>query len=99
MTVMAEEVMLTGLLLRGGDDVPVVDAPRGQVAMERCTVVGSGWAAVPARMSGSLAMRGCRVTNPGKAGVVDIAPGGRVVEDCQIEHLGSRRSFSANQSV
>ncbi|MER5200539.1 right-handed parallel beta-helix repeat-containing protein [Streptomyces sp. NPDC002755] len=89
-TVMAEEVMLTGLLLRGGDeDVPVVDAPRGQVAMERCTVVGSGWAAVLARMSGSLAMRGCRVTNPAGAGVVDIAPGGSVVEDCQIEHLGS----------
>ncbi|MFF3503120.1 right-handed parallel beta-helix repeat-containing protein [Streptomyces sp. NPDC003247] len=89
-TVMAEEVMLTGLLLRGGDeDVPVVDAPRGQVALERCTVVGSGWAAVLARMSGSLAMRGCRVTNPAGAGVVDIAPGGSVVEDCQIEHLGS----------
>ncbi|MFJ3671528.1 right-handed parallel beta-helix repeat-containing protein [Streptomyces sp. NPDC090106] len=89
-TLMAEEVMLTGLLLRGGDeDVPVVDAPRGQVAMERCTVVGSGWAAVLARLSGSLAMRGCRVTNPAGAGVVDLAPGGSVVEDCQIEHLGS----------
>ncbi|MER7099930.1 right-handed parallel beta-helix repeat-containing protein [Streptomyces humidus] len=89
-TLMAEEVMLTGLLIRGGeDDVPVVDAPRGQVAMERCTVVGSGWAAVLARLSGSLAMRGCRVTNPAGAGVVDIATGGSIVEDCQIEHLGS----------
>ncbi|WP_159775442.1 right-handed parallel beta-helix repeat-containing protein [Streptomyces sp. HM190] len=89
-TLLAEEVMLTGLLLRGGDeDVPVVDAPRGQVAMERCTVIGSGWTAVLARLSGSLAMRGCRVTNPAGAGVVDTAPGGSVVEDCQVEHLGS----------
>ncbi|MFJ4619497.1 hypothetical protein [Streptomyces sp. NPDC088812] len=96
-TVMAEEVMLTGLLLRGGDeDVPVVDAPRGQAVMERCTVAGSGWAAVLARMSGSLAMRGCRVTNPAGAGVVDIAPGGSVVEDCQIEHLGSSAVVLAN---
>ncbi|MFJ9120013.1 right-handed parallel beta-helix repeat-containing protein [Streptomyces sp. NPDC102394] len=87
---MAEEVMLTDLLLRGGEeDVPVVDAPRGQVAMDRCTVVGSGWTAVLARLTGSVAMRGCRIGNPGGAGVVDVSPSGSVVEDCLVEHLGS----------
>ncbi|MFG3086408.1 right-handed parallel beta-helix repeat-containing protein [Streptomyces antibioticus] len=86
----AEEVMLTDLLLRGGqEDAPVVDAPRGQVAMERCTVIGSGWTAVLARLSGSLAMRGCRVSNPAGAGIVDVSPHGSVVEDCVVEHLGS----------
>ncbi|MEU1518977.1 right-handed parallel beta-helix repeat-containing protein [Streptomyces sp. NPDC005811] len=90
LVLMAEEVMLTDLLLRGSeDDAPVIDAPRGQVAMERCTVIGSGWTAVLARLSGSLAMRGCRVSNPGGAGIVDVSPHGSVVEDCLVEHLGS----------
>ncbi len=38
----ADAVMLTDLTLRGGsEDLPVVDAPRGQVAMDGCTVVGA----------------------------------------------------------
>ncbi|MGO4757867.1 sporulation protein, partial [Streptomyces sp. 2MCAF27] len=83
----ADAVMLTDLTLRGGaEDLPVVDAPRGQVAMDGCTVVGSGWTALLARENGSLAMRGCRVSNPEGAGVVDTAPTGSVIDDCLIEH-------------
>ncbi|CDR06896.1 right-handed parallel beta-helix repeat-containing protein [Streptomyces iranensis] len=86
----ADAVMLTDLTLRGGnEDLPVVDAPRGQVAMDGCTVVGSGWTAVLARENGSLAMRDCRVSNPEGAGVVDTAPTGSVVADSLFEHLGT----------
>ncbi|MER5936909.1 right-handed parallel beta-helix repeat-containing protein [Streptomyces sp. NPDC001928] len=86
----ADAVMLTDLTLRGGsEDLPVVDAPRGQVAMDGCTVVGSGWTAVLARESGSVAMRDCRVSNPEGAGVVDTAPTESVIADCLFEHLGT----------
>ncbi|MCW2947867.1 MAG: hypothetical protein JWR24_4584 [Actinoallomurus sp.] len=87
---LTDAVMLTDLTLRGGGgDVPVVDAARGQVAMEGCTVAGSGWTAVLARGSGSLAMRGCRITNAEGAGIVDTAETGSVIEDCLIENLGT----------
>jgi SpoVK/Ycf46/Vps4 family AAA+-type ATPase len=87
---LTDAVMLTDLTLRGGgDDVPVVDAAHGQVAMEGCTVAGSGWTAVLARGSGSLAMRGCRITNAEGAGIVDTAGTVSVIEDCLIENLGT----------
>ncbi|MCY0941831.1 right-handed parallel beta-helix repeat-containing protein [Streptomyces antarcticus] len=90
LSLVADAVMLSDLTLRGGsEDVPVVDAVRGQVAMEGCTVVGSGWTALLARESGSLAMRDCRVSNPVGAGVVDTAPTGTVVSGCVIENLGT----------
>jgi SpoVK/Ycf46/Vps4 family AAA+-type ATPase len=86
----ADAVLLTDLLLRGGsEDVPVVDAPRGQLALDGCTVVGSGWTAVLARQSGSLAMRHCRVTNPGGAGIVVTADTDNAVENCVVENLGT----------
>ncbi|MEU5284841.1 right-handed parallel beta-helix repeat-containing protein [Streptomyces sp. NPDC020755] len=86
----ADAVMLTDLTLRGGsEDLPVVDAPRGQVAMDGCTVVGSGWTAVLARESGSVAMRDCQVSNPKGAGVVDSAPTGSVIAGCRISNLGT----------
>ncbi|MFE9386525.1 right-handed parallel beta-helix repeat-containing protein [Streptomyces sp. NPDC007025] len=86
----ADAVMLTDLTLRGGsEDLPVVDAPRGQVAMDGCTVVGAGWTAVLAREEGSLAMRDCRVSNPEGAGVVDTAATESVVLDTVLEHLGT----------
>ncbi|MFJ6983224.1 MULTISPECIES: right-handed parallel beta-helix repeat-containing protein [unclassified Streptomyces] len=86
----ADAVMLTDLTLRGGsEDVPVVDAARGQVAMDGCTVVGAGWTAVLARESGSLAMRGCRVSNPDGAGIVDTTDTGSVISDCVIENLAT----------
>ncbi|NJQ02986.1 right-handed parallel beta-helix repeat-containing protein [Streptomyces zingiberis] len=90
LTLMTDAVMLTDLVLRGGsEDVAVVDAPRGQVAMDRCTVIGSGWTAVLARLTGSLAMRGCRVTNRQGAGIVDTSDEPSVIENCVLEHLGT----------
>ncbi|MGY0064645.1 right-handed parallel beta-helix repeat-containing protein [Streptomyces sp. LZ34] len=90
LTLVADAVMLTDLTLRGGsEDVAVVDAPRGQVAMDGCTVIGSGWTAVLARQSGSLAMRGCRVTNREGAGIVDTSEVASVIEDCVLENLGT----------
>ncbi|WP_405804143.1 right-handed parallel beta-helix repeat-containing protein [Streptomyces sp. NBC_00210] len=86
----ADAVMLTDLVLRGGsEDVAVVDAARGQLAMDGCTVTGSGWTAVLARQTGSLAMRNCRISNREGAGIVDTAPTGSVIEDCVIENLGT----------
>ncbi|MGW3636020.1 hypothetical protein ACWD7F_39025, partial [Streptomyces sp. NPDC005122] len=88
--VVAESVQLTGLVLQGQDDeLPTVDVPRGQAALQDCEVIGNSWAAVLTRQQGSLAMRGCRVVNPAGAGVVaDDSPwasgsepaSGRVVE-------------------
>ncbi|MEU3599333.1 right-handed parallel beta-helix repeat-containing protein [Streptomyces sp. NPDC006798] len=89
-TLVADAVLLTDLVLRGGaDDVAVVDAPRGQVALDRCTVIGSGWTALLARQTGSLAIRGCRITNREGAGIVDTSTTPGVVEDCVLENLGS----------
>jgi SpoVK/Ycf46/Vps4 family AAA+-type ATPase len=90
LTLTADAVMLTDLLLRGGEsDTPVVHTARGQVAMDNCDVVGTGWTAVSATGAGSLALRNCRVTNPSGAGVVVASPVGSAVEECVIEHLGT----------
>ncbi|MGW1411555.1 right-handed parallel beta-helix repeat-containing protein [Streptomyces sp. NPDC002403] len=89
-SLLADAVMLTDLVLRGHDkDVPVVDVPMGQVALDGCTVTGSGWAAVLMRGSGSLAARGCRITNPGGAGIVDTSQSESFIEDCEFENLGT----------
>jgi SpoVK/Ycf46/Vps4 family AAA+-type ATPase len=89
-TLAADAVLLTELVLRGGEgDLPVVDAVRGQVALEGCEVIGTGWTALLSRGDGSLAMRNCRVTNPIGAGVVETGPAGSVIEDCVLEHLGT----------
>ncbi|MFZ3468008.1 right-handed parallel beta-helix repeat-containing protein [Streptomyces sp. 4.24] len=89
-TLTADAVMLTDLLVRGGEsDVPVVHAARGQLAMQDCEVVGKGWAAVWASDSGSLALRDCRITNPDGAGIVATSAQPSAVEDSVIEHLGT----------
>ncbi|NEC34712.1 right-handed parallel beta-helix repeat-containing protein [Streptomyces rubrogriseus] len=89
-TLAADAVLLTDLVLRGNeDDLPVVDAVRGQVALDGCEVVGSGWTALLSRSTGSLAMRSCRVTNPDGAGVVETSAVGSVLEDCTLEHMGT----------
>ncbi|MFJ3903997.1 right-handed parallel beta-helix repeat-containing protein [Streptomyces sp. NPDC090025] len=89
-TLAAEAVMLTDLLVRGGEsDVPVVHAARGQLAMRDCEVVGKGWTAVSASDTGSLALRNCRITNPDGAGVVVTSAQPSAVEDSVIEHLGT----------
>ncbi|MET8967177.1 right-handed parallel beta-helix repeat-containing protein [Streptomyces hydrogenans] len=88
--VVAEAVQLTGLLLQGLDDeLPVVDVPRGQAALQDCEVVGNAWTALLTRQQGSLAMRGCRVTNPGGAGIVETSTGTSVIDGCVVEHLGT----------
>ncbi|MCM1947259.1 right-handed parallel beta-helix repeat-containing protein [Streptomyces sp. G2] len=88
--VVAEAVQLTGLLLQGMDDeLPVVDVPRGQAALQDCEVVGNAWTALLTRHQGSLAMRGCRVTNPGGAGIVETSTGTSVIDGCVVEHLGT----------
>ncbi|MET8566421.1 right-handed parallel beta-helix repeat-containing protein [Streptomyces flaveolus] len=89
-TLAADAVLLTDLVLRGNeDDLPVVDAVRGQVALDGCEVAGSGWTALLSRGTGSLAMRGCRVTNPDGAGVVETSAAGSVLESCTLEHMGT----------
>ncbi|MER5899813.1 right-handed parallel beta-helix repeat-containing protein [Streptomyces mirabilis] len=86
----ADAVMLNDLVLRGRDEeLPVVDAPRGQVAMDGCEVTGAAWAALLARGSGSLAMRDCRISNPGGAGVVVTSAVDSSIESCTLEHLGT----------
>ncbi|MFF8592447.1 right-handed parallel beta-helix repeat-containing protein [Streptomyces sp. NPDC015220] len=90
LTLAADAVLLTDLVLRGGeDDLPVVDAVRGQVALDGCQVIGTGWTALLSRNTGSLAMRGCRVSNPTGAGVVETGSAGSVLEDCVLEDLGT----------
>ncbi|MFH9044437.1 right-handed parallel beta-helix repeat-containing protein [Streptomyces sp. NPDC017966] len=87
---LADAVLLTNLALRGHDkDTAVVDVPSGQVALDGCTVTGSGWTAVLVRGTGSLAARGCRVSNPGGAGLVDTSEAGSVVEDTVFENFGT----------
>ncbi|WP_324787460.1 right-handed parallel beta-helix repeat-containing protein [Streptomyces sp. H51] len=86
----AEAAMLTDLVFQGRDEeLPVIDAPRGQVAMQGCEVTGAAWTALLARAGGSLALRDCRVSNPGGAGVVVTAVVESSVESCTIEHLGT----------
>ncbi|WP_030186748.1 right-handed parallel beta-helix repeat-containing protein [Streptomyces violaceorubidus] len=90
LTLKADAVMLTDLVLRGRDEeLPVVDAPRGQVAMDGCEITASSWTALLARNSGSLALRDCRVTNAGGAGVVVTSPADSSVESSTLEHLGT----------
>ncbi len=89
-TLAADAVMLTDLLLRGGEgELPVIDAVRGQVALDGCEVLGAGWTALLSRGSGSIAVRSCRITNPVGAGVVEAGTTGSVIEDCLIENLGT----------
>ncbi|MER7930266.1 right-handed parallel beta-helix repeat-containing protein [Streptomyces sp. NPDC096057] len=89
-TLAADAVMLTDLVLRAGEgELPVIDAVRGQVALDGCEVLGAGWTALLSRGSGSLAVRSCRITNPVGAGVVEAGTTGSVIEDCLIENLGT----------
>ncbi|MEW1550905.1 right-handed parallel beta-helix repeat-containing protein [Streptomyces tsukubensis] len=98
-TLVADAVLLTDLVLRGGsEDVAVVDAPRGQIALDRCTVAGAGWTALLARETGSLAIRGCRITNRDGAGIVDTSTKPSIIEDCVLENLGSSAVVLSEQA-
>ncbi|MFF9401959.1 MULTISPECIES: right-handed parallel beta-helix repeat-containing protein [unclassified Streptomyces] len=90
LTLTGDAVMVSDLVLRGHDDeLPVVDVPRGQLALDRCDVHGSSWAALFARGGGSLALRQCRISNPAGAGVVATSGTESLLEDCVVEHLGT----------
>ncbi|MGW2593687.1 right-handed parallel beta-helix repeat-containing protein [Streptomyces sp. NPDC001515] len=90
LTLTGDALMVSDLVLRGHDDeLPVVDVPRGQIAMDRCEVHGSSWAALFARGGGSLALRQCRVSNPAGAGLVSTSASESFLEDCLVEHLGT----------
>ncbi|MFE4654268.1 right-handed parallel beta-helix repeat-containing protein [Streptomyces sp. NPDC056707] len=98
LTLTVDSVMLTDLLLRGGEsDLPVVHAARGQVAMDGCEVIGNAWTAVLSSTGGSLALRNCRITNPVGAGIVETSSTGSVIEDCVIEHLGTSALVAGDQ--
>ncbi|MGW1561920.1 right-handed parallel beta-helix repeat-containing protein [Streptomyces sp. NPDC002144] len=89
-SLMADAVMLTGLTLSGRDkELPVVDVPAGQAALDGCVVNGSGWTALLVRGQGSLAARGCRISNPGGAGVVDSSGTESVLDNCVFENFGT----------
>ncbi|MGW1838401.1 right-handed parallel beta-helix repeat-containing protein [Streptomyces sp. BBFR2] len=88
--VLAEAVKLSGLRLRSDDtELPVVDVPRGQAALDDCEITGASWTALLSREEGSLAMRDCRVVNQAGAGIVDISRATSVIENCLLERLGS----------
>ena len=87
-TVTAEAVKLTGLVIRGGDaELPAVDVPAGQLELDDCEISAAAWTAVLARHSGALAMRDSRVTNSAGAGIVVTSEAESVIEDCRLEDL------------
>ncbi|MFI1839147.1 right-handed parallel beta-helix repeat-containing protein [Streptomyces olivaceoviridis] len=89
-TVTAEAVKLTGLVIRGSDEkVPAVDVPAGQLELDDCEISAVSWTAVLARHSGALAMRDSRITNDTGAGIVVTSEGESIVEDCVLEDLGA----------
>jgi SpoVK/Ycf46/Vps4 family AAA+-type ATPase len=89
-TLKSDAVMLTDLVLRGRDEeLPVVEAPRGQVAMDGCEISGAAWTALLARGTGSLVLRDCRISNSAGAGVVVTSTVDSSVESCTLEHLGT----------
>ncbi|MEV1066438.1 right-handed parallel beta-helix repeat-containing protein [Streptomyces sp. NPDC050263] len=95
----ADAMMMTDLVLRGRDeDVPVVAALRGQLAMDGCEITGAAWTAVLTRDTGALAMRDCRISNPRGAGVVDTSGQESSVESSTIEHLGTTGIVLTDQS-
>ncbi|MFF9479902.1 right-handed parallel beta-helix repeat-containing protein [Streptomyces sp. NPDC014733] len=88
--VLAEAVKLSGLRLRSDDtELPVVDVPRGQAALDDCEITGASWTALLSREEGSLAMRNCHVVNQAGAGIVDISRAPSIIENCLLERLGS----------
>ncbi|MCB5906101.1 right-handed parallel beta-helix repeat-containing protein [Streptomyces pinistramenti] len=88
--VLAEAVKLSGLRLRSEDtELPVIDVPRGQAAMDDCEITGAAWTALLSREEGSLAMRNCHVVNQAGAGLVDISRAPSIIENCLFERLGS----------
>lgn len=94
----AEAVALSGLHLTGSDpEAPVVDARRGQAALDGCRVAGSAWAGLFAWHEGTVALRDCEVSNARGAGVVVTSARGNVVERTRISDVGSSAVVVAEQ--
>jgi Holliday junction resolvasome RuvABC ATP-dependent DNA helicase subunit len=88
--VAAEGVRLSGLMLTGADSrACVVEVRRGELALDECSVSGSGWAALFASGAGTLAVRNCTVANAVGAGIVVTSPGSNVVEGTVIADTAS----------
>ncbi|GHA52922.1 MULTISPECIES: right-handed parallel beta-helix repeat-containing protein [Streptomyces] len=94
----AEAVALSGLHLTGADpEAPVVDARRGQAALDGCRVAGSAWAGLLAWHEGTVAVRDCEVSNARGAGVVVTSGRSNVVERTRISDVGSSAVVVAEQ--
>ncbi|ALO99326.1 AAA ATPase central domain protein [Streptomyces hygroscopicus subsp. limoneus] len=94
----AEAVALSGLHLTGADpEAPVVDARRGQAALDGCRVAGSAWAGLLAWHEGTVALRDCEVSNARGAGVVVTSGRSNVVERTRISDVGSSAVVVAEQ--
>ncbi|MEU9998222.1 hypothetical protein [Streptomyces sp. NPDC050848] len=86
----ADSVMLTDPVIRGRDEeLPVVDGPCGQLAMDGCEVSGAAWTAVLARGSGRSRFMTAGVSNPAGTGVVATSPEECSVASSVLEHLGT----------
>ncbi|MET9886711.1 right-handed parallel beta-helix repeat-containing protein [Streptomyces sp. NPDC006430] len=98
LTLLTDAVQLTDLTLRGHDaELPVADAPRGQIAMDGCDVTGAAWTALLGRGTGSLALRNCRISNAVGAAVVTTSTEESFLEGCVMENLGTSAVVIAEQ--
>jgi len=83
-------VQLRGFVLSGTDEaVPAVDVIRGEAALDECRIIGSAWAALLVRGTGTLALRGCQITNSAGAGIVVASPGPSTIESTVIADTAS----------
>ncbi|MFD9358103.1 right-handed parallel beta-helix repeat-containing protein [Streptomyces sp. NPDC060031] len=90
LTLLTDAVQLSDLTLRGYDaELPVADAPRGQIAMDGCDITGAAWTALLGRGTGSLVLRDCRISNAVGAAVVTTSAEESVLESCVMENLGT----------
>ena len=82
-TVDSDAVTLSGLDITCGDpDLPALDVPRGEAALDGCRVDGAAWTTVLARGAGALAARDCRIRSTAGAGVVVTSEAGSSLENC-----------------
>jgi hypothetical protein len=89
-TVEADAVQLSGLVLSGSDPAaPVIDVRQGEAALDGCRVSGDAWAAVLAQRGGALAVRDCELSNSHGAGLVVTSAGGNVAENSLITGVAS----------
>jgi hypothetical protein len=90
LSVYGEGAQLRGLSLASADpNLAAVDVYAGEVALDDCTVAGTSWVTLLARLRGSLALRGCRISNRTGAGIVMMSSGTGTVEDTVVADVGT----------